>query len=133
MIGGSLARSWPPPLPRYRRYCVLPLLLLLGLSAAAANNRCAVLVSAVLLCACSRTYGASWRELGERHASCDILFSLLLQLRLLQVLLRTAAAADAAAAAFCCCCLLSFFKVGLPEAANIHCSGSALAGPARTK
>ena len=82
MIGGSLARSWPPPLPRYRRYCVLPLLLLLGLSAAAANNICAVvLASAVLLCACSRTSGASSRELGERHASCDILLSLLLQLR----------------------------------------------------
>ena len=50
MIGSSLARSWPPPLPRRRRCCVL-LLLLLGLFAAddaiAANNRCAVLVSAV--------------------------------------------------------------------------------------
>ena len=40
----------------------------------------------LLLCAsfvyssCSRTYGASSRELGERHASCDILLCLLLQL-----------------------------------------------------
>ena len=45
-IGGSLARSWPPPLPRRRRCCVLQLLLS-GLSAAAANNRCAVVDSAV--------------------------------------------------------------------------------------
>ena len=45
-IGGSLARSWPPPLPRRRRCCVLLLpLLLLGLSVAAANNRYAVLAS----------------------------------------------------------------------------------------
>ena len=52
----------------------------------------------------------STRELGERHASCDILLSLLLQLRLrrpLRVFLRTAAAAAAsaaaaAAAAVCC-------------------------------
>ena len=56
------------------------------------------------VCACSRTYGASSRELGERHASCDVLLSMLLQLRLLRVLLRTAAAAAAAAAA----CLLSW-------------------------
>ena len=48
-IGGSLARSWRPPLPRRRRCCVL-LLLLWGLSAAAANNRCAVLASAVCEC-----------------------------------------------------------------------------------
>ena len=82
-IRGSLARSWPPPLPRRRRRCVLLLLLLLDLSAAAANNRCAVLASSALLCACSRTYGACLRELGEWHASCDILLSLLLQLRLL--------------------------------------------------
>ena len=34
-IGGSLARSWPHPLPRCRRCCVLQPLLL-GLSAAAA-------------------------------------------------------------------------------------------------
>ena len=71
--------------------CVL--LLLLGLSAAAANYRCGVLASAVCelsvdtfvysACACSRTYGDSSRELGERHASCDILRSLLLQVRLL--------------------------------------------------
>ena len=39
-IGDSLARSWPPPLPPRR--CCVPLLPLLGLSAAAANNRCAV-------------------------------------------------------------------------------------------
>ena len=45
-IGGSLACSWPPPLPRRRRCCVL-LLLLLGLPAVAANNRCAVLAYAV--------------------------------------------------------------------------------------
>ena len=32
-----------------------------------------------LLCECSRTYGASSRELGERHSSCDILLFLLLQ------------------------------------------------------
>ena len=57
-IGGSLARSWPPPLPRPRRYYVL-VLLLLGLSAAA-NNRCDVLASAVcefrLLCVCVLAY-----------------------------------------------------------------------------
>ena len=50
----------------------------------------------------SRMYGASSRELGERHASGDILLSLLLQLRLLpllRVLLRTVAAASAAASA----------------------------------
>ena len=47
-IRGSLARSWPPPppLPRRRRRCVL-LLLLLGVAVAAANNRYAVLASAV--------------------------------------------------------------------------------------
>ena len=132
-IGGSLARSWPPPLPRRRRRCVL-LLLLLGLSAATNNNRCAVFASAVcecltlsftLLCACSRTQGASLCKLGERHASCDIHLSLLLQLRLLRVLrvlLRAAAVPAAAAAAAsaanastccrrsccCCCCLLSW-------------------------
>ena len=116
-IGGSLACSWP--LPRRGRCCV-PLLLLLGLSAAAAANN-AVIASAVcelcLLCACSRTYGASSREPGERHASCDMLLSLLLQLRLLRllrVLLRTAAAA---ATVVCC---HGFLKVGLPEAANDH-------------
>ena len=48
-IGGPLARSWPPPLPRRLRCCVLLLLLLLGLSAAA-NNRCAVVASAVCEC-----------------------------------------------------------------------------------
>ena len=42
-IGGSLARSWPPPLSRHRRCCVL-LLLPLGLSAAA-NNRCLLYTS----------------------------------------------------------------------------------------
>ena len=45
-IGGSLARSWPPPLPR-RRCCVLLLLLGLSAAAAAAINRCAVDASAV--------------------------------------------------------------------------------------
>ena len=58
-IGGSLARSWPPPLP-HRRCCVL-VLLLLGLSAAAAaNNRYAVVASGVydfrLLCVCVLAY-----------------------------------------------------------------------------
>ena len=49
-IGGSLARGWPPLLPRRRRCCVL-LLLLLGLSAAAAaNNHCAVVAPAVCEC-----------------------------------------------------------------------------------
>ena len=48
-IAGSLACSWPPPLPRRRRCCVL-LLLLLGLSAAVANNRCAVVASSVCEC-----------------------------------------------------------------------------------
>ena len=47
-IGGSLARSWPPPLPGRRRCCVL-LLLLLGLSAAAAADyRCAVVASSAV-------------------------------------------------------------------------------------
>ena len=69
------------------------------------------------MCTCSRTHGASSRELGERHASYGILLSLLLQLRLLRllrVLLRTAAAA-AVAAAVCCHGLL---KVGLLDAAK---------------
>ena len=72
------------------------------------------------MCTCSRTHGASSRELGERHASYGILLSLLLQLRLLRllrVLLRTAAAAAAAAAVPC----HGFLKVGLPEAASNHC------------
>ena len=110
------------------------MLLLLGLSTAAANNRCAVFASAVCelsvdtfvysVCACSRTYGASSRELRERHASCDILLSLLLQLRLLRllrVLPRTAAAAAAAAAAAPAAAAVycrGFLEVGLPEAAN---------------
>ena len=69
------------------------------------------------VCACSRTYGASSRELGERHASCDIIVYLLLQqLRLLRVLLRTAVAAVAAVAVSC----RGFSKVGLPEASKIH-------------
>ena len=140
-IGGSFARSWPPPLPLCRRCCVLPRLLLRGLSAAA-KNRCAVLASAVLLCACSRTYGASSRELGERHASCDILLSaataaaaavcffvlppppllllLLSVLRLLRVLLRTAAAA-ASAAAFCCFLLLLLLSAAAAAAAAVCC------------
>ena len=67
------------------------------------------------VCACSRTLGASSRELGERHALCDIPLSLLRQLRLLRVFLRTAAAA--AAAAVCC---HRFVNVGLPEAAKNH-------------
>ena len=71
------------------------------------------------LCACSRTYGASSRELGDRPASCDTLRSLLLQLRLLRRLLLLTAAA-AAAAAVCC---HVFLRVGLPpEAANNHCT-----------
>ena len=74
-----------------------------------------MLILSFTLCACSRTYGASLHELGERHASCDILVSAAL-LRLLRVLLRTAAAA-AVAAAVCC---HRFLKVGLPEAANNH-------------
>ena len=109
-IGGSFARSWPPPLPLCRRCCVLPRLLLRGLSAAA-KNRCAVLASAVLLCACSRTYGASSRELGERHASCDILLSA-----------ATAAAAAAAVSAStywrrrcCCCCCCCYLFCGSCE------------------
>ena len=47
-------------------YCCLACLLLL---------RIIVVLLFLLLCAsvaCSRTYGASSRELGERHASCDI-------------------------------------------------------------
>ena len=31
------------------------------------------------VCACSRTHGASSRELGERHSSCGILLSMLIQ------------------------------------------------------
>ena len=65
-IGGSFARSWPPPLPRRRRCCVL-LLLLLGLSAAAAYNRCAALASAVCefrllhsACVCVLPYVPVW-------------------------------------------------------------------------
>ena len=62
-IGGSLARSWPPPLSRRHRCCVL-LLLLLGLSAAAAANKsllsccCFCCVQCVgnfrLLCVCTQ-------------------------------------------------------------------------------
>ena len=114
--GGSLARSWPPSLPRRRRCCVL-LLLLLGLSAAAAaNNRRVVLASAFAsvdtfvysVCACSRMYEASSRELWERHALCDILLSLLLYT-------GSAAAPPASASTYCrhrrrcCCCRLSWF------------------------
>ena len=105
------------------------LLLLLDLSAAAAaaHNRCDAVASAVCVetfvcsvCTCSRTHGASSRELVERHASCDVPLSLLLQLRLLRllrVLLRTAAAAAAATAAVCC---HGFLKVGRPGAGNNH-------------
>ena len=51
-IGGSLARSWPPPLPRRRRCCVLLyrcwacLLLLLR------TNRCHVVVASLLCAVC---------------------------------------------------------------------------------
>ena len=48
--GGSLDRSWPPPLPRCRCFCAL-LLLLVGLpaaAAAAANRRCAVVVGSAV-------------------------------------------------------------------------------------
>ena len=48
-IGGSLARSWPSPLPRRCRCCGL-LLLLLGLSAASTNNGCAVVACAACEC-----------------------------------------------------------------------------------
>ena len=48
-IGGSLARSWPPPLPRRRCCCVL-LLLLLGLSAAAAAAANISLLSCYFCC-----------------------------------------------------------------------------------
>ena len=68
----------------------------------------------------SRTYGTSSREVGERHASCDIRLSLLLQLRLLQmllVLLRTTAAAAATTAAAAAVDCHGFLKVGLLEAA----------------
>ena len=98
-IEGSPARRWPPslqPPPLLRAaattvvgpvYCCCEIIVVLFL---------------LLLCACSRTYGASSREKGERHTSCDIPRSLLVQLRLLRmlrVLLRTAAAAAAVAAA----------------------------------
>ena len=113
------ARSLVAGLPRCRTaaaacwyYCcwaclllLLPIIVMLLLLLVCTTFVCSA-------CACSRTYGSSSRELGERHASCDILRSLLRQLRLLRVLLRTAAAA---AAAVCC---HGFFKVGLQEAAN---------------
>ena len=127
--GGSFARSWPPPLPRRRCRCVLlllPIIVVLFLLLLCATF-------AYSVCACSRTYGASSRELGERHASCDTTLSV------------ATTAADASACTYsrccccclfcgccecfnvlppplccCCCCLLSFLKVGLPEAANNH-------------
>ena len=91
-IRGSLARSWPPP-PRCRAaaaaacccyYCwawllLLPIIVMLFLLLL-----CASFVYSV--CGCSRTNGTSSLELGKRHASCDILLSLLLQLRLLRLL-----------------------------------------------
>ena len=46
-IRRSLARSRPPPLPGRRRCYVLLLLLVLGLSDAAASTRCAVLACTV--------------------------------------------------------------------------------------
>ena len=52
-IGGSLARTWPRPLPSRRR-CGVLVLLLLGLFAAvtaAENNRGTVLLLLILLCA----------------------------------------------------------------------------------
>ena len=95
-----------------------------------------VVLRLLLLCACSRTYGASSRELGERHALCDILLFLLLQLRLLR-LLRVSASTYCRRRRrrCCCCCLLSWIssvvltvdvfhvllkKLDLPEAANDH-------------
>ena len=78
-IGGSLACSWPPPLPRRRRCCVL-LLLLLGLPILLLPIIVVLFLlllrASFALCVCSRMYGASSRELEERHASCDILLSL---------------------------------------------------------
>ena len=78
-IGGSLARSWPPPLPRRRCCCVL-LLLLLALSAAAANIilrgtvvvlllllLCAVCGNFRLLCVC--TPHASCTRVRQRAAT----------------------------------------------------------------
>ena len=61
-----------------------------------------VLIIPFTLCACTRMYGASSRELGERHASCDILPSV-----------ATAAAAASASTyrrrrRCCCCCLVSW-------------------------
>ena len=117
-IGGSIARSWPPPLPRRHGCGVLLLLLLLGLSAAAAaNNRRAVLASAVCVLAYVWSFLAS-----VRGTACVVRYTTLLQPRLLRVLLRTAAAAAATAVCFaaaasvstycrhrcCCCCLLSW-------------------------
>ena len=136
-IGGSLARSRPPPLPRRRRCCVL--LLLLGLSAAAANNRCADGASAVCrvlslsftLCVYTpralayvtaqpprhgfmkRMIGCSlarsWPPTLPRRRRCFVLLRLM---RLLRVLL------NCRRLCCCCCCLLSrILMVGLPEAA----------------
>ena len=65
-IGGSLARSWPPPLPRLRRCCVL-LLVLLGLSTAAAANK-----SLSCCCFCCAQCVGHFRLLSvcTQHASC---------------------------------------------------------------
>ena len=129
-IGGSLARSWAPSLPRRRRCCVL-LLLLFGLSACLLLLLLLlpiiVVLFSLLLCVSVETFvypvytyaGASSRELGNGMCRA-IYYSLLLQLpllRLLRMLLRTAAAAAAAAAAVCC---YGLPKVDLPEVANNH-------------
>ena len=105
-IRGSLVRSWPPTLPRRRRCCVLLLplldcLLLIPIIVVLLLLLLCVSIETFVysVCACSRIYGSFLSELGERHASCDILLSLLLQLGLLRVLVRTA---TAAAAAVCC-------------------------------
>ena len=92
-IRGSLVRSWPPPLPRRRRCCVLLLplldcLLLIPIIVVLLLLLLCVSIETFVysVCACSRIYGSFLSELGERHASCDILLSLLLQLRLLRLL-----------------------------------------------
>ena len=68
-IGGSLAGSWPPLLPRRRRCCVL-LLLLLGLSAAAAAAAAKKSLSCCCFC-CVQCVG-NFRLLCvcTHHASC---------------------------------------------------------------
>ena len=100
------------------------LLLPLGLSAASANNRCAVVASAVcecsgfrLLCVRARVRmkptRVSWGN-GMRFAVYLVLLFLLLQLRLLRVLVHTAAATAADAVCH------GYLKVGLAGATNNH-------------